>query len=66
VKGITDAVVDLESFEEDDEINFLLDPAKKRTKKQKILSELADSLRQLYPLFEEVVKVAKEAKFQNT
>ena len=56
VKGITDTLVDLESFEEDDEIDFLLDPAKKRTKKQKILSELADSLRQLYPLFEEVVK----------
>ncbi len=54
IKGITDTIVDLQSFEQEDEIDFLLNPEQKRTKKLKILKELENWLQKLYPKFENV------------
>ena len=59
IKGVTDTIVDLQSFEQEDEINFLLNPDQKRTKKQKILKELKNSLAKLYPNFEKIINWLK-------
>ena len=54
IKGITDTIVDLQSFEQEDEINFLLNPDQKRTKKQKILQTLDKQLQIIYPQIEKI------------
>ncbi len=56
IKWVTDTLIDLESFEQQDEIGFLLDPQQKRGKRQKILKELKKWLQNLYPQMTQLVK----------
>ncbi len=56
VKWITDTLVDLESFEQQDEIDFLLNPQQKRGKKLKMFTKLKGTLDKLHPRFKKVLE----------